>query len=153
MLNMCDEHVDDVLLLTCTCTHIHTHIHTLYMYMYIHCRYSKFTMCFSCIRGSLKVSLNYTAVSPASLKPVFFCWVQWICCACRSLICLDFKIWWLTCMCYCISWILTTLNCSCTGYLARAEQYKPHPWIVPAPCVCTIVLVGVAPCSIVQLSE
>ena len=31
------------------------------------------------------------------------------------------------------------LNCSCTNSLAGAGWNKPHPWIVPATCACTII--------------
>ena len=42
------------------------------------------------------------------------------------------------------------LNCSRTIYLAQAEQNESCPQIVPVPCVCMIILVGVAQHSTVQ---
>ena len=41
------------------------------------------------------------------------------------------------------------LNCF---FLAQAEQNKPCPWIVPAPCAYAITLVGMAQCSIARVA-
>ena len=45
--------------------------------------------------------------------------------------------------------LIPPLNCSHTGYLTLAGKNKSRPRIVPAPCMCAIILVGVAQCSIV----
>ena len=45
------------------------------------------------------------------------------------------------------------LNYSCAEYLVQAEQDKPHPRVVPTPCVCAIILVGMAQHSMAQPLE
>ena len=48
-------------------------------------------------------------------------------------------------------WILPALELS--PHWLSGSRNKPRPWIVPAPCVCAIILVGVAHRSIIQSHE
>ena len=51
--------------------------------------------------------------------------------------------------------IVLPLNCSHTGHHHQApvERNIPCPWIVPAPCTCAIILVGVVQQSIIWSHE
>ena len=53
------------------------------------------------------------------------------------------------CILYFLEFFLP-LKCSRTCHLALAERNKPRPWIVPAPYVRVIILIGVAQCSIAR---